>query len=113
MLICICCVWVFLSSSTPSTPVTNGALIPSTNTISTQKPDTSTQLQSCLSDAANQYTASWQNNCQSNYAACIQGGVSLNQCTLWWGGTCSLGNTVANQLLLNLQRAKTDCFREY
>lgn len=70
-------------------------------------------LNACLEQAEEAYSASWNNNCQSEYMRCVENGISDSQCTSWYGGTCSLGNTVAGNLSSNLQRDKLDCYRQY
>lgn len=97
-----------------STPKTEAITTPSpVQKVVAPTVDTTGLLDSCLSRADQAYTASWQNNCQVNYNTCVQNGVSTSQCANWYGGMCSLGNTAAGQLSINLQRDRTDCLREY
>lgn len=81
--------------------------------VQTVSVDTSAQLDSCIEQANDSYTQSWQNNCTNEYNSCISGGISQSQCYSWYGGMCSLGNTVAAQLNTNLQRDKLGCYRQY
>lgn len=82
-------------------------------TVKTVSVDTTNELNNCIQQATDAYTASWANNCQSEYNSCVSNGVSESQCSSWYGGMCSLGNTVAGQLSSNLQRDKLDCYRQY
>lgn len=81
--------------------------------VQTVSVDTTAQLNSCIEQANDSYTASWQNNCTNEYNSCISGGISQSQCYSWYGGMCNLGNTTAAQLNTNWQRDKLNCFRQY
>lgn len=83
--------------------------------------DRMAEIRACVQQANDAYTETWNSNCQRGYDACMTpytaDGITINQsqqlCYSQWGGSCSLGNAVAAQLSLNLQRDKQDCYREY
>lgn len=97
----------FVSAGKPVVTPTTPTVQTTTKTVDT------TGLNSCLQQAEDAYSSSWENNCQSEYMRCVENGVSDSQCTSWYGGMCSLGNTVAGNLSSNLQRDKLDCYRQY
>lgn len=104
-----------LPQGNSSTPVGTASAAQEIQPSPTSVPvDHSAEIQACIQQANDTYTQSWNNNCQSNYNDCMSSGhISQAQCYQWWGGSCALGNTVAAQYSLDLQRNKNDCYREY
>lgn len=110
-----------VGSGSPSNAAPTGTIPATAQVAPVQSPvvaqpavDRMAEIRACVQQANDAYTQTWNNDCQQNYNGCMSSGhISQTQCYSWYGGSCSLGNAVAAQLSLNLQRNKNDCYREY